>query len=155
MTAVVLSWPEVLRAATVGVLRRINGLKHRLPEVYGSPNGAAWDADVVGALAEMAVAKFLGVYWEGALHPQGRDEGDAGAFQVRATTIPAGALILHERDADDARFHLVIVNGATCTLAGWTTGAEGKRPEFWFAKAPRPAFFVPQEALHPVEEGAR
>lgn len=31
----------------------------------------------------------------------------------------------------------------------------GKRPEFWDATKPHPAFFIPQDRLHPVEEGAR
>jgi hypothetical protein len=149
---VTLSWHEIILAGTVGVRRRVEGLRLNLNGGWSWAPNTLWEADIVGALAELALAKFLGVYWDGAVRVQERTEGDVGPFQVRATEIPKGSLILHERDRDEAIFHLVVVEGATCRLKGFITGAEGKRPGFWDDSKPHPAFFVPQSALHPVSE---
>ena len=148
---VTLTWQEVILAGTVGVRRRVEGLRRGLPAPYGEP-GDAWAVDVVGALAECAVAKFLDRFWAAAVAVQGREEGDAGPVQVRATTRRQGCLILHERDRADAEFVLAIVDGATVTLAGWMRGGDGKRPEFWDATKPRPAFFVPQDKLRVMRD---
>lgn len=152
---VTLSWYELIQAATVGVRRQVDALRRARPEVYGAPHRGEWDAHILGATAEMAVAKHLGVYWEGVVDRPETLAGDVGVVQVRGTSYLDGALILHDRDLDDAMFYLVAVDGRVCRLLGRILGRDGKIPPFWDPAKPRPAFFVPQSALQAVGEGGR
>jgi hypothetical protein len=93
------------------------------------------------------VAKSLGAYWHGFASDPFALPGDVGRVQVRSTTREDGCLIVQRADPDDAWFVLVVGRVPTFRLAGWLPGAEAKRPEWWRANAPHPAFFVPQHAL--------
>jgi hypothetical protein len=79
----------------------------------------------------------------------GPDIGDK--YQVRGTNYATGRLILHGKDNDKAPFILVVERFPIYQLVGWIYGAEGKKPEYWWATAPIPAFFVPREVMHSME----
>lgn len=147
MKAITLSWHEMIQGATVGVRRQIEALRRKRPEVYGKPGNGEWDAHILGACSEMAVAKYLGAYWEGVVDRPETLCGDVGTVQVRSTTHRGGSLILHDRDKDDALFYLVVAFPPTFTIVGRIVGRDGKVPEFFDASKPRPAYFVPQAAL--------
>jgi hypothetical protein len=127
----------------------VSALFRGRPDAYGCSPGYGWQHHCDGAAAEMAVAKWLGVYWE-PLAPEGdlsRILGDVGEYEVRSTRNPQGSLILHERDAGDKMFYLVINAAPRFVIAGSLLAADGKRNEFWRTDRPTPAYFVPQDFL--------
>lgn len=146
-----LAYWEVFQAAMVGVSRRIDNLRKRnVSEVYGQP-AEPWWTDINGACGELAVARWLNVFWSGQLgNYRARD---VGPLQVRTARRDTGRLVLHDRDADDHVFVLVTGEAPDYTLRGWIVAADGKVPEYWEDPSTgRPAYFVPQDALRPMAE---
>jgi hypothetical protein len=160
MTGVRLDGTELLLGGFVGVLRQVSALGHGRQDRYGAEAGDPWSMHIEGACAEMAVAKYLGRYWQplaerGYLSLVPADIGRS--IQVRSTDRPGGCLIIHPDDEDEHLFYLVIRLGAPrYTIAGWLRGRAGKRPEFWREDrgVRHPAFFVPQSALGQCAGGA-
>ncbi len=135
----------------VGVSRHIKG--HRKKGQYGVDNRKlGWQINIDGACGEMAVAKWMGRYWDGALGDF--TAKDVGKLQVRTNPNDWGDLILHPKDADDDVFILVLSHNAPIyKLQGWLYGREGKQTQWWRdGEKGRPAFFVPQSALRSVDE---
>jgi hypothetical protein len=135
-------------AAAVEVERRSQNIEHGRSTRYGAPIDS-WTPGIEGAIAEMALAKLLNVFWSGAVGDL--RARDAGRLQVRSTSRPDGCLILHDEDADDDIFVLAIGVAPTFKFCGWITGRSGKDKRYWRDPAGgRPAYFVPQSALQPV-----
>lgn len=148
---VVLTGAEVLQAALVGVMRRWAAIKAGRVHAHGF-TGDGWGVDIEGACAEFALAKGLDLFWHGyATDPRGLP-GDVGQLQVRSTPRTDGCLIVHEGDPDTAWFVLVVGQVPIFRLAGAIRGADAKRPEWWQTFTGRPAFFVPQAALGPLDD---
>jgi len=129
MTEIVLNRQELRSAAYSGVERRLNGIERNLPAMYGRDlRKTEWQNDVVGAIAEYAVAKYLNVCWNPATNNVALKDlpGDVGTYQVRSTTWPNGCLLIQESDKDEAPFILAVVNDRSVTLKGWVYGHEGK-----------------------------
>lgn len=160
---VLLDEGECELAALAGGQRRLRSIRYGLRSRYGH-NGDAWKTDVTGVGAEMAVAKLISGY------PSGLGQaGDVGRIEVRSTEHRRGALILHPADPDDRPFVLVIVLGfervarevmgrrlaviqGRFDVVGWVMGGLGKRDEWWAdPQGGRPAWFVPQSALNPID----
>ena len=146
---IVLSWYEILAAANVGVMRRAQDIEEKKGDGnYGKIEGF-WQSHVEGALAEMAVAKHLDLYWS---HSCGTRRGaDVGPLQVRHTELPNGNMILHPGDKDDELCVFVTGTSGKYTLHGWTRQGDVKLPEYWRTNVRYPAYFVPREALKPIE----
>jgi hypothetical protein len=158
----VMTWDEVKLYATVGIERRISGLKENRQNTYNMKAGDEWKNDIEGAGGEMAVAKALGLYWSGALGVLRAPDlsGYARRIEVRTTAVPTGHLLLHPRDPDNAICILVVGSTPRFELKGWILGKDGKLKVYEKELNPgRPAFCVPQEALRrfpigPVEAPA-
>lgn len=104
--------------------------------------------DVQGACAELAFSKATGRPWAAdTAHPQ--RFSDVDGEQIRSTTHAAGHLILHDDDADDQRFWLVIAKPPRFGVVGHIIARDGKRSVYWNERTGRPAYFVPQHALVP------
>lgn len=139
---------EILHAAHCGAMRYVQNIKLGRPPTYGSERESPWHTHINGALGEVAVAKFLGRYWDGmgAL-------GDLGALDVRDVQVRWRAkdwydLLLHPEDGDDLPFVLVTGAAPSYRLHGWIIGRDGKQDRYWSDPAGgRPAFFVPQADL--------
>ena len=135
---------ELRAAAYAGVERRLNGVGKKRPQLYGAEERKSeWQIDIVGAIAEYAVSKYLNVYWEPATNTERLSDllGDVGAYQVRSTSWPQGCLLIHPRDKPNAVFILATVNDHIVTLQGWLYGHEGKsvgefkgNDTFWIAQ---------------------
>lgn len=148
MLPVSLQWYELLQASEVGRLRKLHSLSKGSVNNHGF-SGAGWNEDIEGACAEMAVAKALGRYWDGGIDTY--KGGDVGSYQVRWTPKESNSLIVRAQDADDAVFILVTGVSPHYVVQGWVTGGEAKQPQWARDPNGRPAaYFVPQQALHPL-----
>jgi len=143
---------EMLYGALVGCTRQIDNVwKPNLKNTYDAPPEQAFQFHVLGALGEMAVAKHYDLFWSGALGDY--KAHDVGGAQVRTTAKPDGCLIVHARDADSDPFIFVVQDKWNFWLRGWILGKDAKQLRFWRTQGVRtPAFFVPQDALLPIEE---
>lgn len=139
-----LSEAEIFMGALAGVTRCIKGMRS-LDDRYGVDR--TWDIDIEGCLAEMALAKFLNLYWRGINKVKGTDVGEK--TECRSTSYLNGRLILHEDDDDDTRYWLVTGVLGHYHIRGWILGCNGKAERFWQDPTGknRWAFFVPQNEL--------
>lgn len=162
MIEVKLTWPEMLRAAEVGVLRRLETVvsgKHNLSGL--DPASKGWDWDIQGAIGELAYCKFRQIYWPGYVRGSDRKSGDVRDgdvdVEVRCGSQRHYRLIVHEGDRDDLVNVLVVGDGnrgMTYWVVGWMYGAEAKQVGSF--ESPTGGFkdyFVNQAALHKVERG--
>ena len=140
---------NLLSAGLVGVSRYVKDT--RKIGTYGADNVTkGWQMHCEGACGELAVAKHYGVFYDGAL---GNSQAkDAGRSQVRTTHYKSGGLILHEQDASEDVFILVLSHKTPIfILQGWLYAQEGKQERFWRADWDRPAYLIPQSELQPME----
>jgi len=143
-----LTMPEVMQAAFVGIMRRVNALKSGWTDRYGSPQNA-WNIDIEGCCAELVVAKALDVFWQGYSRSPRKLPGDVGQWQVRSTWRENGRLIVHDEDNDATVFVLVVGTAPSYRIAGWIRAIDAKKKEFWDSGDGRNAYFVPQSSLNP------
>jgi hypothetical protein len=155
-----LEWTEIRLALVAAGDRNLRALNRGRRETYGATPASAWQFHVVGMLGEMAVAKALGVYWQGGWPELDNGSGDVGSIQVRATTYPDGALMVYPRDRDEAAYVLVTGVAPILTLAGWIFGRDAKQERYWCTKRPasagggdmrEPAYRVPQTELRDID----
>lgn len=135
-------------AAHVGAQRRIAGVMRQAPGKYGIDNRNGWQWDIEGAIGELAVAKYLNLFWDGAFGDYLAKDVDE--LQVRATSLQSGNLILHQEDGNDDTFILAIIELPAVFLHGWISGTVGKAEENW-RETERPAYFVSREKLHAMQ----
>lgn len=150
---VTLAWQEALYAANIGVYRTLYELYKATPQKHGyKRNENYWGMDIQAALAELAVSKYLGVYWSGG---SGRCLKDTPVCEVRSSDKPNNCLLIRAHDNPDDKFVLVINNDIPrLRLVGWIPAKDAMQPGY--LRAPdqdkRPAaYFVPQCALLPME----
>jgi len=67
MATIGLAYEEMLVAAVAGSYRRIRSISRGKKDRHGHSGRDVWSMDIEGALAEMALAKHLGVYWSGSI----------------------------------------------------------------------------------------
>jgi hypothetical protein len=154
MIEVDLSLSEIAVAGQGGILRQVAALKAQLRDPDAHHRDPV-EAHVSGAIAEWAVSKVLKRPWDPTIGIQwaGEVEGDVGIIEVRSTAVPNGHLIAHDYSFDDRPYLLVLTHRMPVfVLRGWLMGRDCKNREWWRANVPRPAYFVPQAALRPVEE---
>lgn len=146
MSEVALTPTEIMQAAMVGVMRQLQNMRDGRRPAFGAGSASDWQLHVEGALGECALAKHLGIFWcgVGALRAP-----DVGVVDVRTRSNHSYDLILHDHDPDERVFYLLTGGNGRYVVRGWIRAGEGKRKEFWKDPAGgRPAYFVPQEALH-------
>lgn len=115
--------------------------------------------DLLGSLAEQAVASALGLPWDGKFKPIAewdvwRREGhDVSGLEVKATKRFNGSLILHETSRPELPAVLAVVDSSSVVnLVGWCFTHEGKQAKHWREDVPRPCFMVSQSYLRPMPE---
>ena len=140
-----LSLAEMQIAAQVGIQRQIQNLKNGAVPAYGAGNKNDWQLHIEGALGEMALAKHLGIYWDGKGKMRAPDVGDV---DVRTRSKHTYDLIVHDRD-DDGRFIYLLTGGnGTYRFHGGICARDAKHERYWKDPAGgRPAYFVPQSDL--------
>lgn len=151
MITITLTEYELRLAAMVGVEWNIDSIAKRRQQRYGCTiENNNWQHDIEAACSEAAVAKWRGLWWSGNVGMLAVK--DVGNVQVRHTTRPNGRLILHSRDLDDDVFVAVTGWAPVYAIHGWLRGHEGKQQQYWDdpTGTGRPAYFVPQDRLHPI-----
>lgn len=141
---------EFLQAALVGVMRQMHNLKHGRADRYGASPDDAWRYHIEGACGELALAKHLRTYWNGALgNLKAADVGSK--FEVRTRSQHTYDLPLHPTDVSDHCYVLITGRAPRMALRGWCWGHEGMLDRWWSDPAGgRPAFFVPRGELHSI-----
>lgn len=150
---VVLDWFEVRLAAQVGLERAMRSLIRDSAPAAPDPRKSAregwWREGIEGACGELAVAKALGVYWNGSIDTY-KLGGDVGELQVRTRSRANYDLIIRDRDRDEDIFILVVGTAPRFRIVGRIRGRDGKRDQWRRAHGGMaPAYFVPQCALRP------
>jgi hypothetical protein len=117
---------ELAHAAMAGCQRRIASILKARPQVYGAGERKNyWQIDIIGMIAEYAVAKAFDKHWQPATNQRLSDlPGDVSYYQVRSTEHRDGHLFIHPQDKD-APFILAIVVERHVLLTGWLTRTEG------------------------------
>ena len=144
-----LTTEEIELGASAGVRRRIRRIEEGRKDFVSTPDG--FQRDIDGALAELAFAKALGLFWGGL---GGRGAADVGRdFEIRTSHNQGASMIVRDYDSDAARFVLILGGSQDFEVVGWMFGRECKSSE-WLRRpnAETAAFFVPQDALRPMWE---
>lgn len=158
---VTLSPDELLQATTTGVMRYTQNMRLGRRDAYGAEKNAEhgmWTS-IVGAWGEAAVAKHTNTYHWGLGVFRGPD---VGRYQVRATRMARGFLILHDRDKEQhgqtpyVSLKLLGTDSDGCeriAIQGWCYPDEMCHLKFWDDPTGknRPAYFVPPEELRDME----
>jgi len=141
---------EIGAGARVGVARHWEAVRKGRTDRHGF-SGDGWGVHIEGALGEIAAAKALNVYWDGSVNTFKAD--DLTGIQVRTRSKPDYELIIRPEDSEESVWVLVTGKYGTYTVRGWIRGKDAKRQE-WLANHGNrpPAYFVPTDALKPIEE---
>jgi hypothetical protein len=149
---IALSPEEYLWAVQGATIRLAQNYKNKLKSTNNAnesvPEGLAWH--VLGFAAELALAKYLGVFPSGAFAFGAADVGRD--WEAKGTDRPDGRLILQRgRTNPEHRYVLLTGDGVTFMIRGWILGADAlARPTTDAANNGRPAIWIPQNELHPV-----
>ena len=122
-------------------------------------NGGAWkgskalDIHLLGAAGEMAVASHLGMkhlLYKETQAKRGSD--DLPGMDIKTRSKHSYDLIVQKNEDPRKKFVLVTIQDKTTLIHGWCYGEEAMKEEFWADPARgRPAYFVPKEALAPID----
>lgn len=146
-----LEWYEISRAALVGVSRNVEAMRMGCHNRRTASDD--WSIHVVGALGECAFAKASGRYWSGGVNTFKATADIGRSIEVRTRSSHSYDLIVRDADADDSAFVLVTGGPRDFVVHGWMRGRDAKRPEFLANHGNHgAAFFVPKEALLPLED---
>jgi hypothetical protein len=116
----------------------------------GQPVETSWDSHMVGAYGEMAVGKALNLYPGFTVNNFNGPDIEPN-IQVRAAR--KGRLILTDKDNSFHKYVLVLGEAPDLDVVGWLWGYEGQDAKWLFDPNNNrpPAYFVPKEALRPIE----
>lgn len=122
-------------------------------------NGGAWkgskalDIHLLGAAGEVAVASYLGLKEHLFKETEARrGSDDLPGIDVKTRSRHTYDLIVQKQENPDKKFFLVTIENQVTLLHGWCYGRQAMQERFWADPARgRPAYFVPQSALHPME----
>lgn len=141
---------EIGMGAMQGVFRQVKDISDNYNGYHSQPKHLEWQVKIEGALAEMAVNKFLGTYWSGAA---GKGTPDAPGYDIRMTHLDNGKLCIYAYDKNDLQFVLAAGLNGKYKICGWFYAGDAKVEKYVYDKDPvrEPCWMVPQEDLHPME----
>jgi len=146
---ITLDWVEYNSAAQIGMQRTLEACRRGAQNHHGM-TGHGWTEGIEAACSELAVAKYLKVYWAGGGAYKNPDV--AGNIQVRWTPSRYYQLIVRPLDPDEDFYVLVTGECPTYEIQGFIKGSDAKREDRLDAPNSRPpAYFVPTKELLPIE----
>lgn len=133
--------------ADVGVRRQLSAVRANLPDKHGINPEDGWSVQIEGALAEQAVAKFLGRYWDGSVDTF-RSMPDLGDFEIRRRSKHSYDLIIR-KDDDPGKVYILVTGCAPdFWVRGWLRGRDAQCEDWWKDHGNREwAWFVPVSEL--------
>lgn len=146
-----LSLTEMMISSVVGTTRQLGAMKSSSKDSnYQDTYRNSLMTHIDAAAAEMAFAKWMGVYWDGSCRSY--KAPDVGEWQVRSTHHADGRLLIRKRDSDAENFALVITaNAPEFLITGYLPGNDAKKDEFWHEGWS--SWAVPQKRLLSFEGG--
>lgn len=149
MVRITITAEEFVRCAAVGMRRfeSSSAQGHNHASTYRRSFIKRLEEETVGAVGELAFAKYREIPWDGSVDTF-HNVPDVAGVEVRATAYEDGHLVIRDNDADDRIFVLVTGSAPEVEIRGWIRGIDAKRDEF--LRDPhgyRQAWFVPQGAL--------
>jgi hypothetical protein len=124
-------------------------------------NKGAWRGDkaleihLLGAAGEMAVASYLGLKEHLFKETEAKrgSEDLPGNIDVKTRSKSRYDLIVQKNEDPRKKYVLVTVERQKTLIHGWCYGKDAMKDEYWADYAGgRPAYFVPQSQLRPMEE---
>jgi hypothetical protein len=147
-----LTGSELYLAAQIGIARQMEAMRKGLPDKHGFDGLEGWTVHIEGAAGEMAVAKALGLFWNGSLNTF-KTQADVQRLEVRTRSKHYYELLIRPNDDSDALFVLVTGRAPDFEVKGWIRGSEAKKQEWLQNHGGRPpAYFVPHDALRQLDE---
>jgi hypothetical protein len=145
---VTLAQHELDMAAGVGLRRQLAALRDRRQDRHGLDPEDGWRVHIEGACGELAVAKFLGRYWDGSVDTF-RSIPDLGRAEIRTRSKHNYELLIR-KDDDDSKVYIHVTGRAPdFWVRGWLRGLDAQREEWWHNHGNREwAWFVPTTALN-------
>lgn len=152
MKPIVLLPYELEMAASVGVRRNLEAIASGRTPNWGTPDDC-WKTHIVGALAELAFAKWAQVYWEGSINTF-RGRADVAGVEVRWAKDGELKILPSEvREKPNTKFVLVIGTTPKFEVVGW---AHARDAISYAARKKRPdgpdAHFIPGRNLKSLED---
>lgn len=145
---IILSINEVLVATYIGSRRQAESqYRNRTPRFPERVNGELWGYNIEAAHAELAVAKYLGVYWGFGVNTFHTADIENTNLEIRHSQ--RNDLKIRP---DDNNMIVVSVSGRSpkYKLNGWINSDLGKLEEFKSTTHPL-CYFVPHSYLNPIE----
>jgi hypothetical protein len=144
---VVLNEHELDLAGGVGVRRQVSALAAGRKDRHGMKPEDGWKVHVEGACGELAVAKYLGKYWDGSVDTF-RRLPDLGNVEIRTRSKHYYELIIR-RDDDPEKFYVLVTGIAPrYRVRGWIKGADARNSDWLRSHGNREeAWFVPTSQL--------
>ena len=157
MDKVVLTWSEIIRAASAGVAIQVNCLRRGAKDYSSKPDSIsdAFGMSIVGQCGEKAVAKMLGLYWNDAMEKPRQEDPDLGKnIQVRSILKSHYRCLVKDHDNDEHIIVCVYPELPVVHILGCIPVKEAKRPEWRtdLGRGSRGMYAVPQEHLRPITE---
>jgi hypothetical protein len=147
-------WFRTERGRLAGELDAFGNLvkhAHHHGHAHDHGDGEGWSEHIEGACGEIAVAKLLGIFWDGSVNTW--KANDLPGLGVRTRSRHDYDLIVRPSDDDHASWVLVTGRCPHYRVHGWITGAAAKRPEFLKNYGGRPAaYFVPASELRRMDQ---
>ena len=157
-----LSEREMLIGAASGIQREVECLRssgggENAISSYEKKNnsigpGGLWNNHIEGALGEIAVAKFLGLYPGGITEQDATDVGEH--YEVRTRGLEYQELFVKKKDNPDKYYILAQGSFGEYTIRGWITGFEVfDHPEWFHNNSGKLSYcyWVPHEFLSSIE----
>jgi hypothetical protein len=114
----------------------------------------ALEVHLLGAAGEMAVASYMGLKEHLYVEKEARRGSDdlPGGIDVKTRSNHRYDLLVQRNEDPARKFVLVTIQDQKTLIHGWAFGGDCMKEEFWADPAKgRPAYFVPQSVLRPME----
>ncbi len=155
---VTLTWYEAQMAVDCGVRRNMASWQRGDQHKAGYKPKDLFDVSIKAAGAELAVAKLLGLYWDGSVDTfKSQSDIPDHDIEVRLSLTVPPHLIVRPHDPADRRYVLVKsrwVHGEQprYSILGWKWGYDAKQEKFLtdMNNGRPPAYFLPVKDLHPM-----
>lgn len=158
---IMLNDADIAFAGGIADIRYHENRKRGLGNTVKAADLDHWEPDIQGALGELAVSKWLDLFWDGMADPT--EEPDVTFVDVRTTKHGGGRLAIYKRDLQikpNIPYVLVVQRLPAMYLVGWRFANEVLQPNDWwkpFGFRPeerdtkRECWGIPQRDLHAME----